>query len=218
MTVPVAPALRGKTISAGKIGLSWRDVPEAATYDLYRGADREDVLLIGNERQKVAVRATGGTFKLSFGAAQTSDLDFNLSAADLKAALDQLFTISPGGSVSVTRAAATGGFDYVVTFEGTLERTNVSAMVSDSTSLTGGTHTATVSTLTTGGPYDDNVTSPYVDSVAAGTRKVYLLRAVNGSGTSPDSNVISLQNATVVDHSGDSRVPTGVRSSLGTAG
>lgn len=215
MAAPEAPQLRAYVLSGGKIALRWRDVTDADSYDLYRGGYREDPLLVGDERQQIAVRATSGTFKVSVGAAQTDALNYDITAADLATALNALVTVAPGGSIDVTRTTVTGGFDFVLTFQGTFSRTNVSPVTTDASSLSGGTHSAAVTTLTAGGPYDDDVTSPYIDSVTAGTRKVYLLRARNASGDSDPSNVVSLQNAAITDHSDDTRVPTAVRSSIG---
>lgn len=199
MTIPAAPVLHGKIISAGKVRLDWKDVPGATAYDLYRGSTRGAYTITGDERQRVAVRATGGTFTLAFGADQTGPLDFDITAADLATDLNALNTISPN-SVSVTRTAVTGGFDYIITFDGgALARTNVAALVADSTALTGGTHTATVTTLTAGGPYDDAVTSPFTETLAEGTQMAYALRARNGSGTSAASNVVLLTNGTVAE-------------------
>lgn len=199
MSVPVAPVIRARVLSKGKIELRWRAVPGALNYDLYRGDTRLDPRLVGNERQQIAVQATSGTFKVSVGAAQTAALAFNISATDLATALNALATVAPGGLISVSRTTVAGGFNYVLTFGGTFARTNVSPVTTDATSLSGGTHSATVTTLTGGGPYDDDVTSPYLDSVAVGTREVYLLRARNASGTSPDSNVVSLANRDFTD-------------------
>lgn len=200
MAVPAAPRLRAKIISPGKVRLEWRDVPGATSYDLFRGGARTDPLVQGNERQKVAVQATAGTFTLTFNAEETGPLDFDITAANLATDLNALASIDGIGSVSVTRTAVTGGYDYIVTFDGgALSRSNVSALVADSTALTGGTHTATVTTLTAGGPYDDNVTSPYTENLAEGTQKAYALVARNADGASDLSNIAFLQNGTVAE-------------------
>jgi hypothetical protein len=82
-----------------------------------------------DEQQKVTVKATGGTFTLSFSpqfgqaAATAAPIPYNASAATVQAALNALGTISGAyGSVAVSGGPgdATGSSPYVVSFHGTL--------------------------------------------------------------------------------------------------
>jgi hypothetical protein len=70
--------------------------------------------------QKIALDATthGGTFTLTFSAHSTVALPYNISAANLQAALESLSSIGPGNIV------ITGAFpEFVATFQGTLTGT-----------------------------------------------------------------------------------------------
>lgn len=74
-----------------------------------------------NEIQSIVVDATEGAFRLSFEGAQTGDLAFNASAAQVQAALEALDGIGTGN------AAVTKNDDvYVVRFQGDLTNTDVS--------------------------------------------------------------------------------------------
>lgn len=105
-----------------------------------------------NEVQTVTVDATGGTFTLAYDNEVTSALAFNVSAADMKTALEGLPGLQAGDVATVTGGPgdAGGTTPYVVTFGGRLAGTNVIALVADGGSLTGGAGTATVATQTAG--------------------------------------------------------------------
>lgn len=138
-----------------------------------------------NEVQSVAVDAIGGTFKLTFSAQQTAALAFNITAANLKTALEGLSTIG-AGNVAVTGGPGDSGATtpYVVTFQGALAGTNVAAMTADSTSLTGGGHTATVSTTTQGGTTPSIVfTVQGKDAVSGKYYDVLVSPAITATGT-----------------------------------
>src|SRR3954454_24556669 len=113
--------------------------------------DRVDVynsdgtLVTFNEVQRVAVSATGGTYKLSFKGNQTGPLAFNASAAEVQAALQGLASIG-AGNVTVTEEFSTKR----ITFAGALAATDVEALSADSSALTGGTAIATVTELIRG--------------------------------------------------------------------
>lgn len=215
MARPAAPVLKGKAISIGRIRLTWEAVEGATSYDLYRANARQAASTRGNEVQKVAVQATGGTYTLSFDGDTTAALDFDLTAAELEAELNAL-VVSPEITVTVSRTTVAGGFEYLVTYAGALGGTNVASMTADSTNLTGGTHTATISTPTSGGPFDDAVTSPYIDSVSADTRYAYALRARNTDGASEVSNILLFTNQSIEDSTDGTPVPAAIRSALGS--
>jgi len=87
-----------------------------------------------NEVQNYAHDHTGGTFTLSFGGAETGDLAYNISNANLKAALEALSTIT---LVNVTGSA--GDWDIEFVNPGLQD---VAALVDDDTNLTGGASSA----------------------------------------------------------------------------
>jgi len=99
-----------------------------------------------NEVQEITVDATGGTFTLSFGGQTTSALDWNAAPATIENALRALSTIGLGNC----SVAPNGPGVFRVTFIGTLAATNVAEMTADSASLTGNTHTASLTTVTQG--------------------------------------------------------------------
>ncbi|HEY6550588.1 MAG TPA: hypothetical protein VIY71_05240, partial [Solirubrobacterales bacterium] len=72
-----------------------------------------------NETQAVRVDATGGSFKLGFGANTTPDIAATATAAQVESALNGLASIGPGG-VSVTGGPSDAGgtAPYVVSFDG----------------------------------------------------------------------------------------------------
>lgn len=113
-----------------------------------------------NEVQRIVIDATGGTFKVTFGGQQTGALAYNISAAALQSALEGLSTINVG-NVYVTLAPAG---TYSVEFVGTLAGTNVAAMTTDATLLTGGAGTAAVTTTTPGGTGGNQTRLPGVQT------------------------------------------------------
>jgi hypothetical protein len=82
-----------------------------------------------NEVDEVRIRATSGSFALSFKGEETAQLAFNATAGEVQAALNALATINTGGgSVTVGGGPGevTGAHPYVVTFGGgPLAKTNV---------------------------------------------------------------------------------------------
>ena len=96
-------------------------------YDVVASGENQKPFV--DEVNAVKIRATGGTFRLSYEGKRTPPLAYNASAADVEAALNALSTISSGGgSVSVTGGVgdATGSSPYIVTFDGgPLQETNV---------------------------------------------------------------------------------------------
>lgn len=116
-----------------------------------------------NELQTITVGGgpAGGTFTLTYDAEETGDLAYNISAANLAAALEGLSTIG-SGQVSVTGAA---GGPWLVEFTGTLAATDVGLITSDASSLTGGgTQALTVATPTAAtGPHHYNNANNWVE-------------------------------------------------------
>jgi hypothetical protein len=109
-----------------------------------------------HQAQDLIVNATGGTYTLTFEGQTTGPLSFSLhgngSEEEVQSALDGLSTIGgAGGSVTVkgnsTFTTETQG-GFVITFAGALRAQNVPLITAESSSLTGGTHTATVTPAT----------------------------------------------------------------------
>ncbi len=100
-----------------------------------------------DEVQTLTVDATGGTFTLTFAGQTTAAIASEATAAAVEAALEALSNVAPG-DVTVTGAA---GGPYTITFGGDLANTNVAAITTDATALTGGAGTAVVTTGTAGG-------------------------------------------------------------------
>lgn len=103
---------------------------------------------------------SGGTFTLTYGTDETSALDFDATAAEVRDALNALDSIGDGG-VSVTGTLA--GDNMAITFEFVGDAT---LLVADSTSITGGgtiavgaTTAGTAGTPGTYGKYDQDATS-----------------------------------------------------------
>jgi hypothetical protein len=72
-----------------------------------------------DETQAVRVDATGGAFKLAFGADTTADIASTAGAAQVESALNALPSIGPGGvSVSGGPGDAGGTSPYIVSFDG----------------------------------------------------------------------------------------------------
>lgn len=198
MSVPAAPVIRAYVLSKGKVAIRFRAVDGATSYNLYRGSVRGDANAVGrNEKQTVTVDATGGTFKITYAGQQTAAIAFDALPAAVQTALEALSNIAVG-DVSVTGTAK----NHTIEFTGLLARTNVAQVTCDSTSLTGGTHTATPATTVAGiGPVSSSISDGNVQTLAVGTRGVYMLRAVNAEGEGPASNAVSLANLDFTDHS-----------------
>jgi hypothetical protein len=91
---------------------------------------------LANETQTIAASGTvsGGTFTVTYSGQTTAALAYNVSTADLQAALEGLSNVRIG-NVAVT---GTAGSIYVVNFRGALAGTNIAAVTIDNTAITGG--------------------------------------------------------------------------------
>lgn len=82
-----------------------------------------------SESQQLTVRATGGTFVLSFGGSSTGPLAYNASAAAVQAALEALPPIGAGNvAVSGGPGDEFGDAPYTIDFQGALAGTDVEAV------------------------------------------------------------------------------------------
>lgn len=118
------------------LALSIAGVARAVTLDGYSPAV--------NELEQVAVNATGGTFTLTFSGQTTGAIQWNASAADVQTALVALSNLGPGDVLCTGGPLPTS--PVTVEFKGAQAGTNVTQMTANSASLTGGTHTATITT------------------------------------------------------------------------
>jgi hypothetical protein len=111
-----------------------------------------------NEKQQVAVDATGGTYTLTYSGQTTAAIAWNALASAVQTALENLSNIAVG-DVVVTGGPGNAGATtpYLVQFGGALAATNLSAMTANSASLTGSAHTATITTPVQGAATQYNV-------------------------------------------------------------
>ncbi len=96
-----------------------------------------------SEKQRITVKAAGGTFTLSYSQRigstpqTTGPIPYNAPKAQIQAALEGLPFIGPG-AVTVTGGpgSATGAFPYTVNFVGSKANTNMQGIGVDGTNLT----------------------------------------------------------------------------------
>lgn len=108
-----------------------------------------------NEVQRVAIDATGGKFSLEFHGQETGVISFNAFGSVIENELNSLSTIGGiSGKVKVSGGPGSPGAaqPYFISFSGAFAGLNVDELVAHGSLLTGGAHTATVSTQTPGGP------------------------------------------------------------------
>ncbi len=101
-----------------------------------------------NEIQTITIDAAGGHWHAIFGGQTTGVLDWNITAAALQTAFCALSSVGAGRATVAGGPGATAGL--VVTFVGALGSTDVGAITTDATALTGGAGTATVVTTLAG--------------------------------------------------------------------
>ncbi|MGC1167189.1 MAG: hypothetical protein WA862_13895 [Solirubrobacterales bacterium] len=103
--------------------------------------------------QSLTVKATGGQFKLSFQGETTADLDFDASAAEVQAALQDLSSVGPQGiAVGGGPGDEAGTTPYLLTFGGALKNSPQPLVVAanGSSPLSGGSATAEVASTQAG--------------------------------------------------------------------
>src|SRR4029079_6206573 len=109
-----------------------------------------------NQFQRISYTAFGGTFKLSFQGKTTSPLDYNITAAALKTALEGLSTIGAGNVDVVSNSTGiANAYLFTVEFKGTLANTNEPLLVGDGANLGSGI-AGTVSETQHGSPGVDH--------------------------------------------------------------
>lgn len=105
-----------------------------------------------DEVQKITVGATAGTFTVTFKGDTTGALAYNITAAALQDALEDLTTIV-SGDVTVTGGPGDkeGTAPYVLTFGGSYADQDVPAVTTNAAKLAGeGAKTAVVAVVTAG--------------------------------------------------------------------
>ena len=143
-------------------GIAHNAVPSAvqAALETLANIDPGDVYVSGattNEKQQIAIGggATGGTFKVAFNGSAFADcgaIPRMASSATLKGLLQAIPTIGAGNCAVVGPA----GGPWVIEFTGALAGQDQPLMTVQTTALTGGTPSATVTTPipgTSGSPY-----------------------------------------------------------------
>lgn len=107
------------------------------------------------EVQTITVDAGGGTFTITWNGQTTAALAYNVSAADMETALDNLSNIADG-DVEVTGGPGDAGGTTPYTLTWLARLGNVAAPTTNPASLTGGAGTAVVATGTPGtGPTNE---------------------------------------------------------------
>src|SRR6188474_1771996 len=170
------------------------------------GAGDSDV----DEVQELTVSATGGTFTLCSGACLTNfgnpnpaeftaPIPYDATSAQVKAALETQPGISGnGGSVTVTGGPG-GSNPYVITYKGALGGDDVVELRADATNLAGGSQTAAVTTLASGGGYEvctaNDACKAAVDGDAAGYLSAARSIAVAPAGAPNAGNVLVADNS-----------------------
>ena len=147
------------------------DVPQVNIVNLAKGSPAQGGGLIApvDEIQQVTVDATGGTFKLSFGGQTTDALAFDISAAGLKSALENLSSIG-SGNVTVSQS----GNVYRVSFVNGLGAQDVELLAADDSGLTNGLGSADTMNVV-----DSGNTSPSVGVLTSSSLTGLDTRQVN---------------------------------------
>jgi hypothetical protein len=135
--------------------------------------------LTGSEKQKLTVKASAGTYKLSFEGEETAAIAFNASAAEVQTALEALGKIAPGDvAVSGGPGDAGGTAPYEVAFGGGYADANVNQLSADASGLAGGT--ASLSTTSQGAGM---TILPSTSSGGLGTDEIQQLALEGTAGT-----------------------------------
>jgi hypothetical protein len=110
--------------------------------------------------QDLIVNAEGGTYALTFEGQTTAPLHFYAGAEEVQSALDGLSTIGGAGGMVTVKLKETFQTEtqhgFVIMFAGSLQAQDVPLITAESSSLSGGAHTATV-TAATNDEYDVQV-------------------------------------------------------------
>ena len=135
-----------------------------------------------NEGQTITIggTATSGTFTLTFDGQTTTALQWNSTAAQVKAALEALSNIEIG-DITATGGPLPGS-PIVATFGGSLAGTNVPQMTATS-SLVGSSPTIAVTTTTGGVAGAGSVTDPEIDLTGLVAATDYVIRVAGKIGT-----------------------------------
>ncbi len=153
-----------------------------------------------SETQRVTVKASAGTYKLTFEAEETTPIAFNASAAEVQAALEALGKLAPGDvAVSGGPGDAGGTSPYEVAFGGAYAGRDLAQMTSSASGLAGGS--ASVTTRVQGAIGVSTATAGWNGHALEGT----LAEATGVAAyTNPNALGASLKlNLAVADGAGD---------------
>lgn len=115
------------------------------------------VILTPSEVQTLTITGTptGGVFTLTFDSQETSDIDYDATAAEVQTALEGLSNVEPGDVVCA--GGPLPGTAVTITFAGQYAGVDVALITSDDSGLTGGTTPATAVVTTTPGGSGDAI-------------------------------------------------------------
>jgi hypothetical protein len=162
------------------------------------------------EVQELAINSLGGSFNLSFRGQKTADIPFTgwpttddlAPPSEIKAALEGLSTIGPGGIASVTHDS--GVRSYVVTFSGSLAGLNLPPIVGASSvsdplnAQNGRPAVVTTTAKAQGGNSVAVLVEAHLTGLTPGATYHVQLVATNGGGTSSsgDQTFVPTQDPT----------------------
>lgn len=124
-----------------------------------------------DEVQQIVIDAAGGTWVYTYAGQSASGLAWNISAADLQTAIQNLSNVGVGN----VRVQLTAAGTYRISFINALGSGNRAAATTTATGLTGGAGTAVVSTLTGGVAGTRGVFAPYASGNTDGSQVARLL-------------------------------------------
>ena len=101
-----------------------------------------------NERQRMVIEATAGTYTLSFDGSTTDPIPYNYGAGDVRFFLAQLPTVGGFENVEIS-GQATPANPFIVTFQGALGGADQPTLSADTSQLSG---TLEISTIVNGTP------------------------------------------------------------------
>jgi len=136
-----------------------------------------------NERQRIVVDATGGTFTLSFGGSTTEPI---ASDSVYRSYIQEKLAVLPsvGGEGNVAVSPAGSNSPFVVTFTGALAGTDQPTLTADTSQLTG---TVEISTIVNGGPVSDDTGTGFETCMIAAECQAGTASGENGALSSPQS-------------------------------
>jgi hypothetical protein len=147
-----------------------------------------------NERQRIVVEATKGTYTLSFKGDTTEPLQFDFGGGNVRVALAALPSIGGFENVEVT-GAGTAASPMIVTFEEKLGAADQPTLTADTSKLTG---TLEISTIANGNPtVPDDTGVRFEICTVAGECQGAMPSAENGALSGPQSVAVDQDTGNV---------------------